>query len=160
MSTLTTATPTTRRSTLKRGAAVLLVAGGLTAGAAVPASAAPTNDQRGLVNANLQDISVQVPVSVAAAICGVNVAVLAQGLANGPVDCDANGEATATRDPGGSDAQNRQRGLVNVNIQDLDVQVPAAIAADVCGVTVSVLAAALANGPVTCNAEGISTAEA
>lgn len=157
---MSTLTPTARRSTLKRGAAVLLVAGGLTAGAAVPASAAPMNDQRGLVNANLQDISVQVPVSVAAAICGVSVPILAQGLATGPVDCDANGEATATRAPGGGDAQNRQQGLVNVNIQDLDVQVPAAVAANVCGVTVAVLSGALAQGPVTCNAEGISTAEA
>jgi hypothetical protein len=146
-------------TTLRRSAAVLVIAGGLTAGATAPAMAAPNNNtQSGLVNVNLQDINAQVPVAVAANICGLPVSVLAQGLATGPVNCDANGQATATRNPGTGNNQNNQNGLVNINGQAVNVQIPIGVAANVCGVPISILATALATGPVTCDANGIATA--
>jgi hypothetical protein len=145
-------------TTLRRSAAVLVIAGGLTAGVTAPAMAASNNTQQGLVNVNLQDINAQVPVALAANICGLPVSVLVQGLVTGPVNCDARGTATATRNPGTGNNQNNQNGLVNVNAQSLNVQIPIGVAANVCGVPVSILATAIATSPVTCTANGISTA--
>jgi hypothetical protein len=54
-------------------------------------------------------------------------------------------------------AQN-QEGLVNVNVSDITVQVPVAIAANVCGVAVNVLSEQLP-GDVECNADAESAAE-
>jgi hypothetical protein len=55
--------------------------------------------QDGLVNVNLDDVAVQIPIAVAANICDVNVGVLAQQLRVGNTDCDADGVAIA-RIPG------------------------------------------------------------
>ena len=52
----------------------------------------------------------------------------------------------------GGDSQNRQSGLVNVNAQDLVIQVPIGIAANVCNVGANVLASAVANGAAPCDA--------
>src|SRR4051794_36659577 len=49
-------------------------------------------------------------------------------------------------------AQTTQSGLVNVAVVDNTVQVPIAVAANVCGLQVGVLASALRQGPLTCNA--------
>ena len=50
------------------------------------ASAQP--HQSGLVNVAVVDNTVQIPIGVAANVCGVSVAVLAEDLAGGPVTCD------------------------------------------------------------------------
>jgi len=118
-----------------------LAAGALAAaatGVAGSAVSAQPVTQEGLVNVNLSDITVQVPVAVAAAICDVNVAVLVSELrdASAPCDADASSDATVTRSSGGPVSQN---GLVNVNASDLEVQVPIGIAATVCDVNVAVL---------------------
>ena len=57
-------------------------------------------------------------------------------------------------------AQTQQSGLVNVAVVGNTVQVPIAVAANVCQVQVGVLAANLRQGPVTCtaNATAIGTA--
>jgi hypothetical protein len=85
------------RSRMTRLSAVLATAAvsmGLIAGPA----GAQANNQQGLVNINLQDVTVQVPVSVAAGICGVNVAVLAQDLGqDGRANCPADADSVATR---------------------------------------------------------------
>lgn len=59
-------------------------------------------------------------------------------------------------------AQTQQSGLVNVAVVDNTVQVPIAVAANVCQVQVGVLASALRQGPTTCTANGtaIGTASA
>jgi hypothetical protein len=60
--------------------------------AAAPAASA---QQSGLVNVDIHnvlnnnDVAVQIPINAAANVCGVNVVVLAQELASGPVTCDA-----------------------------------------------------------------------
>jgi len=51
-------------------------------------------------------------------------------------------------------AQTQQSGLVNVAVVDNTVQVPIAVAANVCQVQVGVLASQLRQGPVTCTANG------
>ena len=99
--------------------------------------AAPVT-QDGLVNVNLTNITVQVPVAVAANICDVNVAVLVSELqdASAPCEADASSDATVTTPDSGPVTQN---GLVNVNATDLEVQVPIGVAANVCDVNVAVL---------------------
>jgi hypothetical protein len=146
-------------SVVRRSAAILVVAGGLTAGAAAPAVAAPnTNAQSGLVSLNLQDTTVQVPVAVAANICNVAVNVLAQQLNNAAAPCDAGPNATATRPSPGGPNNNTQNGLVNVNIQQTTVQVPVSVAANICNVHVNALATALANNAATCTGTPVALA--
>jgi len=137
------------------GAAALLGLGAIGG----PAIAANRTSQDGLVNLALTDTTVQLPIALAANVCGVAVNVLASQLATGPVDCDAAGATSASRDGGGSN-NTRQSGLVNVAVTDTTVQAPIGIAANVCGVAVNVLANATATSPVDCTASGVSMATA
>lgn len=78
---------------MKRILALISVAALMVALTAMPALAQP--QQRGLVNVNitdvvtLEDVIVQVPIGVAANVCGVQANVLAQGGLQEPVDCTA-----------------------------------------------------------------------
>jgi hypothetical protein len=118
-----------------------------------PASAAR---QSGLVNINLEDNVVQVPVALAANICDIEVAVLVNRLRDtGTSTCDATAlsEATVTPRDGGN-GSTRQDGLINVNIEDNFVQIPIAAAANVCDVTVAVLVGAILKDDATsCTAD-------
>lgn len=132
------------------------VASAFTVGASigfVPSLGAQPVEQSGLVNVNAQDTTIQVPVAVAANICGVDVNVLASNIADAPVECTADGVSIAQDSdrPGGPVSQD---GLVNVNLQDTTVQVPVAIAADICGVDANVLAQEVGDAPATCTAGG------
>ena len=142
------------------------------------AASAQTNDQSGLVNVNVQNLALQVPVSVAvpvslaANVCGLDVNVLAQQLQNGPVSCNATSNsaalsqsiADAMTGQGGGGASNQQSGLVNVNLQNVAIQVPVSVAlpvglaANVCDVNANVLAHQKKNGSATCNATSTSSA--
>jgi hypothetical protein len=127
-------------------AAVMLAAAG--------ASSTVAAQQQGLVNINLEDVTVQVPISVAANVCDVTVAVLAQDLQDGSADCTAISNATAEFAGGGNQGgQTKQEGLINVNIQDTTIQVPIAAAANICDVDVFVLVQnVLENGATQCDA--------
>jgi hypothetical protein len=59
-----------------------------------PSQGAGSPRQRGLVNVNVSDVTVLVPVSVAANICDVSANVLAQQRENGDVSCDAVAQST------------------------------------------------------------------
>ena len=81
---------------MRRALATALTAG--TLGLSVllaPAAVAQPVITGGLVNItvfdvlNNTDVNVQVPIGVAANVCGVNAAVLADLAATGPVDCTA-----------------------------------------------------------------------
>ena len=122
-----------------------------------PASAAPIT-QDGLVNVAADDVNVQIPIAAAANICGVAVNVLAAAANFGDVDCTAEGVALANND-GGSGGPVNQRGLVNVALTDVNVQVPVTVAANVCGVAVGVLAQAANLGDVDCNTDGVALAQ-
>jgi hypothetical protein len=119
---------------------------------AAPASAAV---QEGLVNVNVEDNTILVPVAVAANVCDVTVAVLAADLQDGTATCDALAESNATvTEPTNNSAETRQNGLVNVNVEDLVLLLPIAAAANVCDVDVVVLASEiLLNDATTCTAD-------
>lgn len=150
-----------------------VIAAALALGAPSYAMAA-SNDQAGLVNVNLQDIAIAIPVSVAvpigvaANVCDVSILSLEEQI--GDMTCTATNNslalsrafAVAATDPNGGGASNEQSGLVNVNVQDLalavpiSVAVPVGIAANVCGV--SVLSLHEQTGDMTCDAQNTSTA--
>lgn len=145
----------------------------LVAGAASTTLAQPNNDQSGLVNVNLQDLALQIPVSVAlpigiaANVCNVSVIEVRE---LGDTGCTAESNSTAlsrsvadtmlgTGGNGGS--RNNQSGLVNVNVQEVIVQVPVSlavpigVAANVCNVSVIELQE---TGATDCDAETTSRA--
>ena len=139
----------------------VLVATVLPLSLAAPASAQTT--QNGLVNVAVVGNTVQVPIGVAANVCGVQAAVLAANFAqNQTVNCQAVANATATRaTPGGGGGGANQSGLVNIAIVNNTIQVPVAVAANICGVQAAVLAARFAQVQnVTCNAQGNANANA
>ena len=105
---------------------------------ALPGAASAQTTQEGLVNVAVEDVIVQLPIAVAANVCDVNVAVLAE-LADAAEACDATATSAATAGPSGNDNV-RQEGLVNVLVDDVVIQVPIALAANICDVNVAVLA--------------------
>jgi hypothetical protein len=75
---------------LAKSLATLGATGALTLGSvllAAPAQAQPR--QEGLVNVNIEDVNVQIPIGVAANVCGVTVAVLAELPPGATFDCEA-----------------------------------------------------------------------
>jgi hypothetical protein len=129
----------------------------LTAGLiAAPASA--QTQQEGLVNVNLEDIDIGVPISVAANICDLDVNVLAEARQLGETACTADAESGAVFGPDQGGASPRQEGLVNVNVSDVVVKVPVSVAANICDVAVNVLSQQRENGRVTCDAVADSEA--
>jgi hypothetical protein len=136
----------------------LVATGCLAAGIAGTASGAPTQ-QEGLVNVNVTDLNVQVPVAVAANICDVNANVLAEQADLGTATCTATADSIATNGPrSGQGGPVQQDGLVNVNITDVSVQAPITVAANVCDVDVNVLARQLGVGDANCTATPTSLA--
>ena len=99
--------------------------------------------QSGLVNINVADNVVQVPIAIAANICDVTVAVLATDLDDGSATCNALAASGATVTPRESGGPTQQDGLINVNLSNNTVQIPIAAAANVCDVDVLVLATAI-----------------
>ena len=111
--------------------------------------------QSGLVNVAVVDNTIQIPIGIAANVCGVAVNILATATATAPVDCDAVAGAEARgRGGGGGGGGGSQSGLVNLYVADNLVQVPIGIAANICGIAANVLAQGTVTGPVTCDAEG------
>src|SRR5215213_4002783 len=97
----------------------------LVAIAAIAVPAAAQTQQRGLVNVNLEDIDIGVPIAVAANICDLDVNVLAEVRQLGGTACTADAESGAVFGPGsGGHSGARQEGLVNVNVSDVVVKVP------------------------------------
>lgn len=125
---------------------------------AAPATGAGAATQNGLVNVNVEDVTVQIPVAVAANVCDVTVGVLVDTLTEAPTDCQA-GTIALAEDQGGSGGGNtNQRGLVNVNLQDVQAQVPIGIAANVCDVTVGILVQDLDEAFTDCESGAMSIA--
>ena len=126
---------------------------------ASPAAAAPPT-QSGLVNVNVSDLVVQIPIAIAANICDVNVAVLVGDLIDDAAACNAaaspDANADITRPAGGPP---NQEGLVNVNVSEIAIQAPIGVVANVCDVNVAVLANLVADdsAPCTGSADPTST---
>jgi len=140
---------------MRKGFVTLVAALCLAVAATVSPATAAT--QNGLVNLNLDGVTVQVPVSVAATVCDVNVAAILAGIRDdGSTDCEAIGSALsdATITSPDSDGNTRQNGLINVNVEDTVIQIPIAAAATVCDVNVAVLLAAILDtGATGCTAD-------
>ncbi len=141
--------------------AALVATGALSLGIAGPAMGAPNQAGDSLVNVQVGDVTVQVPVAVAANICDVNVNVLAQQNKGGTPTCtaDADSSADAGRDVGqGGSSNTAGDSLVNVQLGDITAQLPIGVAANVCDVSANVLAAQNKLGPATCEAVTTPTA--
>lgn len=138
-----------------------MIGGSLAAGALAIALVAPVSaaNQAGdsLVNVQISDVTVAVPIGIAANLCDINANVLAEQLRAGDTDCEATAESIAT--PGTGDHGGNRAGdsLVNVQIDDLEVLLPISVAANICDVNVNVLATQLALGDATC--EAVATSE-
>jgi hypothetical protein len=120
---------------------IALAAALAAAAVAAPVSTAQNQAGDSLVNVQIGDVTIQVPVALAANLCDINVNILAQQL-DEAATCTATAESIAspgggTGNGGGNTAGNS---LVNVQIGDILVQLPIAIAANVCDVNVNVLA--------------------
>ena len=145
---------------IKRFLVSTIGAGALTVGGVATAAPAPAEPvfQEGLVNVNIQDVTVQVPVAVALNLCDVNVAVLADVIDQaGSCDAVAESDAESHGNQGGGPVA--QSGLVNVNVSGVIIQVPAAVAANICDVNVAVLAE-LVDSADSCDAHAGSQAGA
>jgi hypothetical protein len=125
---------------------------------AVATAASAQPHQSGLVNVAVVDNTVQIPIGVAANVCGVAVNVLAAATVLAPADCTAVAPATAYSTGTGGGGGGSQSGLVNLWVSDNTIQVPIAIAANICGVAVNVLAQGTLTGPASCDALGNATA--
>lgn len=100
--------------------------------------------QSGLINVSLSDTTVQVPIAIAANICNVDVNALASQIDLGDTTCDttATSDATTVTAPDMDGGRTNQNGLVNIASDNLTIQLPIAVAANVCDVAVNVLAQA------------------
>ncbi|MGK5111294.1 hypothetical protein [Geodermatophilus sp. CPCC 205506] len=131
-------------------AAAATLALGATVGLASPAAAQP--NQQGLINVNISDLVVQIPVAIAANICDVNIAVLVADLVDDAATCNAeatpDADAEITTTDGG--APPTQDGLVNVNVSSINVQAPIGVVANVCDVNAAVLVNLVADDSAPC----------
>jgi hypothetical protein len=128
------------------------------AGLATGATTAAAQSQEGLVNVALEDVTVQVPVSIAANVCDLNVVALGELQDDGAV-CIATSDAAASSGASSPDRPTRQEGLVNVLVDDVVVQVPVAVAANICDVNVAILGSVL-DDSTACMAASDSDARA
>jgi len=139
------------RLTMAAFVAAVSCLAGVTAASAQP-------HQIGLLNVAVVDNTVQIPIGVAANVCDVAVNILATATVTSPADCTAVAPATAYSTGGGGGGGGSQSGLVNLWVSDNTIQVPIAIAANICDVAVNVLAQGTATGPAECDAVGNATA--
>lgn len=137
-------------SVLRRMLVAAVVSSVLGVGVSALPASAQTTQQSGLVNVALTGNTVQVPVAVAANICGVQANVIATNNFAGNTVCTSASRATATAGGGGG-GTTTQQGLVNVALTGNTIQVPIGIAADICGVQANVLAAGNFGGNATCS---------
>ena len=135
-----------------------MIGGSLAAGALAIALVAPVSAANragdSLVNVQISDVTVALPISIAANVCDVNINVLAQMADVGDATCTADAESIATPGTGDGTGGGNQAGdsLVNVQVDDLFILVPVAVAANICDVNVNVLAAQLRLGEAACEA--------
>lgn len=111
------------------------------------------------MNVQAGDVTVLLPIAVAANVCDTSVNALARQTEVGPTTCDAvaDSEATPPQGPGGHQ-NNAGDSLVNVQIGDITVLAPIGIAANICDTSVNVLAEQNKLGRTTCDAIATPTA--
>jgi len=137
---------------------VTLAALAATLVALVATAAAGAQNQSGLVNVAVVNNTVQVPIGIAANVCGVSVDVLTQGILTGDTACHAVSGATATFAGGHGGGGGSQQGLINLFVANNTIQVPVGLAANICGISAAVLAQFIQTGAANCDAQGNGTA--
>ncbi len=144
---------------------IATIVGGLVLALALanPAMAAPGNRAGDtLVNVQISDVTIAVPVAIAANLCDINANVLARQVLAGDTECTATAESAATPShnggQGGQNGNQAGNSLVNVQIHDVEVLVPIALAANLCNVSVNVLAQQLRLGETECDASALAVA--
>ncbi len=135
---------------------------------ALGATGALAQNQEGLVNLSVDGNTVQVPIDVAANVCGLDVNVLAGQVGTSETACEIS-QATAAENnidtgemAGGGDKDDKggkQRGLVNISVDGNTVQVPIGIAANVCDVDANVLAKQKGSSDTVCDISQETAAE-
>jgi ribosomal protein S7 len=120
--------------------------------------------QEGLVNINVGENTVQVPIGIAAQVCpDVAANVLAQAVNTQTAVCTIDQQTAAEhniRGQQGGGAGAQQEGLVNVNVEGNTVQVPIGVAAQVCpDVAANVLAQAVNTQTAVCTINQQTAAE-
>jgi hypothetical protein len=145
---------------LKRKVALLLSvvsAAFIGLGVTGPASAQNTAGDS-LVNVQVGDVTVQLPIAIAANVCDTSVNALARQTKVGPTSCTAVSDAQATPPQGpGGHQNNAGNSLVNVQIGDVTILVPIGIAANICDTSVNLLAEQNKFGRTTCEAQSTAT---
>ncbi len=131
---------------------------------AAPVSA---QQQEGLVNLNISDNNtvIQVPVAVAVQLCDISANVIAEKRDRGETACNITQEQANEANlsgPGlgqGQGQQAQQEGLVNINVEgnQTALQVPVAVAVQLCDVSANVIAKKRDRGETACT---ISQAQA
>lgn len=127
--------------------------------------AAPGGNQAddSLINIQVDDVTVLVPVAVAANLCDINVNLLAAQVDAGRTTCTATAESQASpgwnSGNGGNGGNRAGDTLINVQISDVLVAVPIALALNICDADVNVLALQFAAGRTTCTATASSMAD-
>jgi hypothetical protein len=144
----------------KRLAGGLLGSLALSVALAGAVAAAPGGNKAGdtLVNVQVSNLAVLVPVAVAANLCDINVNILAAQADLGGATCEADAESAAS--PGWNSGGGNQAGnsLINVQLDNVTVAVPIALALNICDLDVNVLARQFAAGGTSCIADAIATA--
>jgi hypothetical protein len=125
-------------------------------------SAAPGGNTAGdtLVNVQISGLTILVPVAVAANLCDINVNVVAAQFDAGDTVCTATAESAASPgwNNGGNGGNQAGNSLVNVQITNVDIVVPIALAANLCDVNANVLALQIRTGDAECTATATSLA--
>src|SRR5688500_12255127 len=116
---------------------------------AAPASAQLPSD--GVV-VDISDLSVTVPVPLAADLCDLPADAPSPHSGLGDADCAATPSAIATAGSGSDGDPADQDGLVNVNVSNITAQAPLALAANICDVDVNVLSTVIQLGQAECDA--------
>jgi hypothetical protein len=127
--------------------------------AATGAAGAQNTAGDSLINVQIGDVTVLAPIGIAANLCDVNANVLAAQARTGATTCTATAQSVATPGPGnGGGGNTAGNSLVNVQIGDITILLPIALAANICDVNVNVLAIQLRTGATTCTASAESMA--
>ena len=135
----------------------------LTTGATAGSASAQPTQQTGLVNLAITDNTVQLPIAIAANVCGVSVNALAQQFSQtNTTTCRSGAVSLANAGGGGGGGGGaQQQGLINVDISNNTVQVPITVAANICGVSVNLLVQQFEQtNSATCEARSRGSAQA
>ena len=112
-----------------------------------------------LVNVQIGNIDVFLPIGIAANICDADANVLATQFEVGEATCTATAQSIATSGPGnGGGGHQAGDTLVNVQVGDITAAVPISVAANLCDINVNVLARQVDAGDTDCDADAESVA--